>query len=221
MSSFRNIEQVFPECKIVVIVVTMATETGRRPESHLGRKRDPSRSDAILAAARELLLERGHHRFTVQDVADRAGSGVGAIYRRWPNKESLIAEAIRTGGDLSYERSDDPQADLASLIQNRAALATSHPDFVPGVVAAMRTSAEIDDAMKQVYTIDAYREILAELLGADHPHLDLLAELAPALIVHRSIFGGNLDPAEFSQHVLELISDLATSSVGTRRTPDH
>ena len=185
----------------------MTTETGRRQESPLGRKQDPSRSEAILTATRELLLERGHHRFTVQDVADRAGSGVGAIYRRWPNKQSLVAEAIRTGGDLSYERSDDPQADLVNLIENRVALATSHPDFMPGVVAAMQTSSEIDDAMRQIYTIDAYREILTRLLGADHPHLELLAELAPAMIVHRTLFGGQLDPETFSQEVLSLVQN--------------
>ena len=60
----------------------MAAETGRRPEPPLGRKQDPSRTDAILTATRELLLERGYDRFTVQDVAERSVAGVGAIYRR-------------------------------------------------------------------------------------------------------------------------------------------
>jgi len=187
----------------------MTTETGRRLEQPRGRKQDPSRSTAILAATRELLLERGFDRFTVQDVADRSAAGVGAIYRRWPNKESLVAEAIRTGGDLSYESSNDPENDLTNLVQNRAALATSHPDFVPGAVSAMRTSTEINNAMQQIYTITPYREILSRLLGADYPHLELLAELAPALIVHRAIFGGQLDPESFSQQVLALIHDLA------------
>ena len=190
----------------------MANETGRRPEAHLGRKQDPARSDAILAATRELLLERGYDRFTIKDVADRSVAGVGAIYRRWPNKESLVAEAIRTGGDLSYERSDDPEADLTNLVQNRAALATSHPDFVPGVVSAMRTSTQINDAMLQIYTIMPYKEILSRLLGADHPRLELLAELAPAIIVHRSIFGGHLAPEALSQQVLALVQDLAAES---------
>ncbi|MGI9611996.1 MAG: TetR/AcrR family transcriptional regulator [Acidimicrobiales bacterium] len=190
----------------------MATETGRRPEPPLGRKQDPSRSEAILAATRELLLERGYNRFTVQDVADRSVSGVGAIYRRWPTKESLVAEAIRSGGDLSYERSDSPEADLANLIQNRAALATTHPDFVPGIVSAMRTSPEINEAMQQIYTTAAYQELVTQLLDADHPHLELLAELAPAIIVHRTIFGGHLDPDTFSQQVLALINDLPAVS---------
>lgn len=190
----------------------MANETGRRPEPRLGRKQDPSRSEAILAATRALLLERGYDSFTVQNVGDRSEAGLGAIYRRWHNKEALVAEAIRTGGELSYERSDDPEADLTNLIQNRAALATTHPDFVPGVVSAMRTSAQINDAMQQVHTTTAYREILTRLLGADHPHLQLLAELAPAIIVHRTIFGGRLDPDSFSNDVLTLVRALADES---------
>lgn len=189
----------------------MEAKTGRRPEPPLGRKQDPKRSEAILAATRELLLERGHHGFTVQDVAERAVSGVGAIYRRWPNKDTLVAEAIRTGGDLAYERSDDANADLTNLIRDRAALATSHPDFMTGV-AAMRTSPQINDAMQQIYTIHPYREILTELLGSDHPHFELLAELAPAIIVHRTIFGGELDPERFSQDVLALVHDLTSET---------
>jgi len=179
----------------------------------LGRKQDPSRSEAILVATRELLLEQGHYGFTVQDVADRAVSGVGAIYRRWPNKETLVAEAIRTGGDLGYDRSDDAQVDLTHLIQQRAELSISHPDFITGVVAAMRSSPQISDAMHQIYTIDPYREILTDLLGPEHPHLEILAELAPAIIVHRTIFGGGLDPESFGEAVLALVHDLASNAV--------
>ena len=193
----------------------MERENGRRPESQRGRKQDPSRSEAILGATRALLLERGYDRFTIQDVAEAAGSGVGAIYRRWKNRESLVAEAIRTGGELSSGRSDDAAADLGNLIASRAALATSHPDFVPGVVSAMRTSAEINQAMQLVHTTSPYEEALARLLGDEHPHLQLLAELAPAIIVHRTIFGGPLDPETFSNDVLMLVRALASAPQAT------
>jgi AcrR family transcriptional regulator len=187
----------------------MSTETGRRLESNLGRKQDHERTETILATTRALLLERGYDSFTIQAVADEAGAGVGAIYRRWHNKESLVAEAIRTGGELSYETSDDPEVDLTNLIQNRAALATTHPDFVPGVVSAMRRSAQINDAMQQAHTTTAYQEILTRLVGSDHPHRQLLAELAPAIIVHRTIFGKDLDPESFSKDILALVQAVA------------
>lgn len=52
-------------------------------------------------------------------------------------------------------------------------------------------------------------EILTELLGADHPHLHLLAELVPAVIVHRTIFGEALDPVAFSSDIMALVNTLA------------
>ena len=72
----------------------------------------------------------------------------------------------------------------------------------------MRMNDEINQAMKEVHTTTAFREVLTRLLGVDHPHLSLLAELAPAVIVHRTIFGEHLDPETFSERVLALIHDL-------------
>ncbi len=188
----------------------VATQPGRRPEPRLGRKHDQSRTEAILAATRTLLLEQGYDSFRIQDVAERAEAGVGAIYRRWPNKESLVAEAIRTGSEPTYEKSDDPEADLTNLVRARAELASSHPDLVPGLVSAMRASPEISHAMRHRHTTEPYRKILVRLLGADHPHLDLVSELAPALVVHRTIFGeARLDPEPFSEEVVALIRALA------------
>ena len=102
--------------------------------------------------------------------------------------------------------------------------ATTHPDFVPGVVTAMRTSAQINDAMEQVHTSTAYQENLTRYLGADHPHLQLLAELAPAIVVHRTIFGSDLDPASFSSDVLALVQavvDTPTTHPNNHTLPDR
>lgn len=188
----------------------MTTPPGRRAESRLGRKQDEDLDEAILAATRELLLERGYDSFNTRDVAQRAETGSGAIYRRWSSKEYLVAEAIRTGGELSYERSADAAVDFVNLIQARATLATTHPDFTPGVVSAMRANEQINEAMQQVHTTNAYREVLERILGPDHPQMDLLAELAPAIIVHRTIFQGHeLEPEQLGKDVLALVQALA------------
>jgi AcrR family transcriptional regulator len=58
----------------------------------------PLRRDAelnrarILAAARELFVERGVD-VGVEEIARRAGVGMGTLYRRFPNKDALV-EAI-------------------------------------------------------------------------------------------------------------------------------
>jgi len=77
------------------MITHMTEELGRRPDKTTGRKRDDQRTEAILIAAADLLLEVGFDRIRTQDIAERAGAGKGAIYRRWPTKEALLAEAIR------------------------------------------------------------------------------------------------------------------------------
>jgi AcrR family transcriptional regulator len=58
-------------------------------------RRDAERNrQRILAAAAEVLSERGLDA-TLDDVARAAGVGVGTVYRRFPDKESLIEELFR------------------------------------------------------------------------------------------------------------------------------
>ncbi|KAF0846463.1 TetR/AcrR family transcriptional regulator [Nocardia caishijiensis] len=47
----------------------------------------------IVAAARELFAEHGLE-ITLDDVAERAGVGVGTVYRRFANKRALIVEVF-------------------------------------------------------------------------------------------------------------------------------
>jgi AcrR family transcriptional regulator len=46
--------------------------------------------DQILAAAQALFTERGAD-VPIKDIADRAGVGVGTLYRRFPDRDSLIS----------------------------------------------------------------------------------------------------------------------------------
>lgn len=46
--------------------------------------------ELILAAAEELFLERGA-KVPLEEVAKRAGVGVGTLYRRFPTREALLA----------------------------------------------------------------------------------------------------------------------------------
>ena len=56
----------------------------------------PLRSDAlrnrerILAAAEDVFLERGAN-VTLDEIAKRAGVGIGTLYRRFPTREDLLA----------------------------------------------------------------------------------------------------------------------------------
>src|SRR3954471_13315487 len=58
------------------------TQTPLRKDAARNRER-------LLTAASELFAERGLH-VTLNDIAHRAGVGVGTAYRRFANKDELI-----------------------------------------------------------------------------------------------------------------------------------
>jgi AcrR family transcriptional regulator len=59
-------------------------------------RRDAERNrERILSAARELFVEQGLA-VGVDEIARRAGVGMGTLYRRFPNKDALVEETLST-----------------------------------------------------------------------------------------------------------------------------
>lgn len=58
---------------------------------------------AILAAARQLLLAEGPAAITHLRVARQSGTGRATVYRHWPRTEQLLLDAM-TGTDLPFFR---------------------------------------------------------------------------------------------------------------------
>jgi AcrR family transcriptional regulator len=52
---------------------------------------------AILEAALDQLGAVGWNSLTMEGVAARAQTGKAAVYRRWPSKEDLVADALQAG----------------------------------------------------------------------------------------------------------------------------
>lgn len=67
--------------------------SGRRVPK--GDKRQRTRA-ALLAAARDLIREKGYERTTLHDVAARAGMTSGAIYGNFKNRDDLFLELAHT-----------------------------------------------------------------------------------------------------------------------------
>jgi AcrR family transcriptional regulator len=66
----------------------------RAPRPHSRRRRNEDARRAILDAAFSLLQEAGGPGVTVQGTAAAAGVGRQTIYRWWPTRGALIAEAL-------------------------------------------------------------------------------------------------------------------------------
>jgi AcrR family transcriptional regulator len=93
----------------------------------------PLRADArrnrerILESARDVFGECGVDA-QMDDVASRAGVGVGTVYRHFPTKEALIVELVRqkfrlfaAGAREALERDGEPFAVLADMLRRNAA----------------------------------------------------------------------------------------------------
>lgn len=82
--------------------------------------------ERIIESAREVFGESGAEA-QIDDVARRAGVGVGTVYRHFPTKEALMVELVRQKfrllGDIAREaldREGDPFDVLADLLRRSA-----------------------------------------------------------------------------------------------------
>ncbi|MEU9558458.1 TetR/AcrR family transcriptional regulator [Streptomyces fumanus] len=81
------------------------------------RRRGAVLERAILEAALDQLSTVGWKGLTMEGVAAGAQTGKAAVYRRWPSKEDLVADALRSGLP-----SFDTAPDLGSVREDLLAL---------------------------------------------------------------------------------------------------
>ncbi len=79
---------------------TPASGPERRPSAprpHTGRRRNDAAREAILDATFDLLRAQGTGGVTIDAIAEAAGVGRQTIYRWWPTKGAVVAEAMTRG----------------------------------------------------------------------------------------------------------------------------
>jgi AcrR family transcriptional regulator len=92
--------------------------TGEPRRPHTGRRRNEAARDAILDATFELLRSGAPEDLTIDAIAAAAGTGRQTIYRWWPGKTAVIAEAMeRRGRQVAPVRdTGDFTADLTAFV---------------------------------------------------------------------------------------------------------
>lgn len=102
-------------------VTPVIPETKRRLRADAQRNRE-----RILDSAREAFAEYGADA-QMDDVARRAGVGVGTVYRHFPTKDALIAELVRqkfriftANAREALDRDGEPFAVFADLLRRNA-----------------------------------------------------------------------------------------------------
>jgi AcrR family transcriptional regulator len=184
----------------------------------MGRPRAADRTPAILEAAKDLLGEVGYDRLRIQDVADRAGAGLATLYRRWPTKQALVADAISHYADaLLTPIQDDPQADVMALFRATIdKMCGKDGEMLPGLISAFRLEPELAEVVRS-RVIEPIRERaradLCRIVDADNAFLDLLVDIVPAVVLFRTVLLGEVVITdEFLGSIFDLITTLAPSS---------
>ncbi len=116
-----------------------------------GRPRSEKARDAVLAAAADLLLERGLAAVSMDAVAELAGVSKATIYRWWPTKETLALDALHHEWAVgpSAAGAGSLRADLLSLLRPWVRLVGKRP--YGRVIAALVTEAQTDPAFADLY----------------------------------------------------------------------
>lgn len=196
--------------------------------SRSGRPRDADREDAILTATRELLAEVGYERVTIEAVAGRAKASKATIYRRWPGKAQLVADALRCRpqampvmpdtGDLREDMVQGILTFVADLTEHDAAL-------MVGLAGAMRTDPELA-AMVRDQTVSCRRDAASAWLeravarGQIVPDADIavVADLVPAVVFMRLLVTG--EPVD-EPYVTRLVDSVLLPLLVGRSTVAH
>lgn len=182
-----------------------------------GRPRDAAIDRAVIDATLALLVEQGYEAMGIEGVAARAGVGRPAIYRRWPGKEALVAEALRSLGGA-----DVPLPDTGSVREDLALLAR-------GLIRLLRESAVgpvVGRLVSAAMTSPALLAIFEEAVAAPHAaalraivergiargelradlDVDLLLDQLVAPLHYRLLFGGPAAvPADLPERTLDLL----------------
>ncbi|MER7107410.1 TetR/AcrR family transcriptional regulator [Streptomyces sp. NPDC000229] len=132
----------------------------------MARPRDSRVDEAILRTTRELLSTHGYGGLTVDAVAQRAGIGKAAIYRRYSTKQDMVFAAAVHTPDLP------PPPDTGSLRGDLAALAQEIVDHmatpaaaaaVPGLLADVGASSDLAARIHDTFVVREQEVVTAVL----------------------------------------------------------
>ena len=107
---------------------------------------------AVLDAALGELAQRGYGAFTIDGVATRARVARSTIYRLWPNRAALVADAIDELNQQPRPRPADnetPRARVATLVHHLSTAMRSSP--VAACLPALIDGAERDRALRRLH----------------------------------------------------------------------
>lgn len=189
----------------------------------------------ILAAARELFLERGFDGATLRAIATRAGMGASSIYRHIRSKEELLVEHLAARQEEAWrqfrigeQRDADTRERLRHFFDHQHRLLVADRDFTTIALRAL-THPEARVARSVLVLHDRSIGLLAEILQGGRMRGDLgrsvdVLETARALFFSalgaRISWANGLLDSEGCRRSIATHIDLLFRGVGGSAPPD-
>ena len=181
----------------------------------VGRPREVRVDGAILAATLELVAEVGIHDFRMDDVAERAGVGKAAIYRRYRSKDELVTATVAAlVSEITVPDTGSTREDLLALMRGAVEVYGDpiKAGVMPSLVGAMPQRPELARAVRDGFLSQrraALRAVLDRGVARGDLRTDLDVELAldvlgGALFYRLLVTGGPID-GDLAEGVAELI----------------
>lgn len=184
--------------------------SARAAEPDVSQSRGEARTRAILDAALELISEVGYERVTMDNIAARARASKMTMYRRWPTKSELVAEALRrhAQGELPTVRDTGTlRGDLLATVGEITETLTGGrgPSLI-GLIDAIRDDAALRQQVSSQVRQRSHhvgREICARAITRGEEvnveHADMVLDLAFEHLFTATLFGG-AQPSVAEQH---------------------
>lgn len=162
-----------------------------------GRPRDPGLEKRLLSAGWSLLTSRGYDSLTLSQVAARAKAHRTDVYRRWPNKASLVIDVLAAHlPPISEVDTGSLLTDLRAWVDDLA-VSWSSPwiDGLIGLVADLRHDADANLRFRAMAEgrgkplVSAIERAVQRGEIREMPDLFLVGDLLEGPLMHRRLFG--------------------------------
>ncbi|WP_026310769.1 MULTISPECIES: TetR-like C-terminal domain-containing protein [Parafrankia] len=175
----------------------VARPPGRPP----GRPRDTRRDPLIIEATLAALADNGFGGLSMEAVAAAAGVGKATVYRRWPTKGALVADALATLAE-SHEPHDTGSLrdDLVAAVNavRRHNIQTLSGRIMPRLLAEKESHPDLFDTYRQQVIVPSREQVASVLrrgVAAGELRADLDIDLATDMLVgpvsYRQYTGGS------------------------------
>jgi len=206
---------------------TMPEESTKRKP---GRPRCERARQAILSSTLKFLEVKGNGfaDLAIEHVAAEAGVGKATVYRWWPNKAALVADAFATSvhEKLHFPDTGSVTGDMSRQMQQLVRILRSRRGQILSVIlGAGQSDATLIRAFRERFLkprrADAYAMLQRGIMRGELPpelDLDLTLDALYGAIIFRFLVGHDGLSEDFVDELCRVVLQGATSKQQQRRT---